>query len=116
MVPFLVMCTMEALLSREDILNRLREVLPYLREQYGIERIAVYGSFIKGSQTVESDVDILVHLNKPLGLKFVELAYYLEDLLGRDVDLATFETLQRSMTNPRYRNIATEIQRSLAYV
>lgn len=103
-------------LDREEILQVLRKELPYLREKYGVERIAIYGSFAKGDQTKRSDVDILVQLVNPLGLKFVELAYHLEKVLGRKVDLATFETLHRSLENPRYRHIAVDIQRTLSYV
>ena len=107
---------MKKALSKETVLQILRKELPRLREQYGVERIAVYGSFVKGSSTVQSDVDLLVQLMKPLGLEFVGLAYDLEELLGRKVDLATFDTLNRNMENPRYKHIATDIQRTLAYV
>lgn len=100
----------------EEVLQILRKELPYLRKEYGVERIAVYGSFAKGDQTKKSDVDILVQLVKPLGLKFVELAYHLEKVLGREVDLATFEALHRSLENPRYKHIALDIQRTLSYV
>jgi len=87
-----------------------------LREKYGVERIAVYGSFAKGNQTKKSDIDILVQLVKPLGLDFIELAYYLEKVLKRKVDLATFDGLKRSIENPRYKHIASDIQRTLSYV
>ena len=107
---------MKKALSRETVLQILRKELPRLREQYGVEKIAVYGSFADGSPTAQSDVDLLVQLMKPLGLEFVGLAYDLEELLGRKVDLATFDTLNRSMENPRYKHIATDIQRTLAYV
>ncbi len=107
---------MNKALSRETVLQILRDELPRLREQYGVEKIAVYGSFADGSPTAQSDVDLLVQLMKPLGLEFIRLTYDLEELLGRKVDLATFDTLNRSMENPRYKHIATDIQRTLAYV
>lgn len=108
--------TMKAPLNKEKILRMLRKELPYLRERYGVERIAIYGSFAKDGQTKKSDIDILVQLAKPLGLEFIELAYYLEEVLGRKVDLATFESLKRSIEDPRYKHIAADIQRSLSYV
>ncbi len=67
--------------SKEQILRVLRKELPYLRERFGVERLAVYGSFAKGTPKKRSDVDILVQLNKPLGLEFIDLAYYLEKVL-----------------------------------
>jgi len=103
-------------LTKEEIIRILRRELPYLRERYGVEKVAIYGSFAKDSQTPKSDIDILVQLAKPLGLEFVALAYYLEEVLGRKVDLATFDTLHRSMENLRYKHIAADIQRTLNYV
>ncbi len=103
-------------LNKEKILHILRKELPYLRERYGVEGIAIYGSFAKGNQTKKSDIDILVQLVKPLGLRFIELAYHLEKALGRKVDLVTFDTLYRSMENPRYKHIASNIQRTLIHV
>jgi len=103
-------------LTKEEVMRILRRELPYLQERYGVEKIAIYGSFAKGSYTTKSDIDILVQLAKPLGLEFVALAYHLEKILGRKVDLATFETLHRSIENPRYKHIATDIQRTLSYV
>ena len=103
-------------LTKEKLLQILRKELPYLREEYGVERIALYRSFVKGNPTKKSDVDLLVQLVKPLGLEFVGLAYDLEEKLGRKVDLATFDSLHRSMGKPRIRHIASDIQRTLSYV
>jgi len=102
-------------LTKEKVLQTIRKDLPYLQEKYGVARIAIYGSFAKGVQTRKSDIDILVQFVKPVGLEFVGLAYYLEEILGRKVDLATFDTLHRSMENPRYRHIAADIEGTLSY-
>ncbi|MEN3010616.1 MAG: nucleotidyltransferase family protein, partial [Candidatus Bipolaricaulaceae bacterium] len=63
--------------------------------RYGVREIAVFGSHARGDPTPASDVDLLVHLEKPLGLKFFELWDYLEQLLGAPVDLVTPEALSR---------------------
>ena len=102
--------------TKEEVLCILREQLPYLREMFGVDEIAVYGSFSKGTHTRRSDVDLIVRLTRPLGLEFVSLADHLESVLGRKVDVATFETLQRSKDNPRRRRLADEIERTLSYV
>ena len=99
-------------MHKEDIMRILAAELPYLRAQYGVRRIALYGSFAQGTQTPRSDVDLLVELERPLGLEFVALADYLAQRLGRHVDLVTFETLRRSLSHPRYRDIAERIQRT----
>ena len=101
--------------TKEEILRRLRKELPYLRERYGVEEMAIYGSFAKDGQTRKSDIDILVQLSKPLGLQFVQLAHYLEERLGRKVDLVTFDTLNRSLESPRYQHIASDIRKTLTY-
>jgi uncharacterized protein len=102
--------------TKQEIMQILKKQLPYLQEKYGVQRIAIYGSFAKGNQTKRSDVDILVQLMKPLGLEFIELAYHLEMILKKKVDLATFDTLKRSLENPRYKHIASDIERALSYV
>jgi predicted nucleotidyltransferase len=102
--------------TKQKIMGILKKQFPYLQEKYGVQRIAIYGSFTKGNQTKKSDVDILIQLMKPLGLEFVELAYHLEKILKRKVDLATFDTLKRSLENPRYKHIASDIERTLSYV
>ncbi len=107
---------MDKQLTRERIIEILTKELPYLRDRFGVVRIALYGSFAHGSPTGESDVDLLVELARPLGLDFVALAQHLEERLGCKVDLATFETLNRSLDHPRYRQIARNIQRTLTDV
>ena len=103
-------------LTQEQIIETLRHLLPHLQQQYGVARMALFGSFAQQSAHAASDVDILVELQRPLGLAFVTLAEELEASLGRKVDLGTFEDLRRSHENPRYRHIAQTIEETLLYV
>ena len=61
----------------------------------GVERIGLFGSFVRGENTNESDVDVLVEFKS--GEKtfdnFMNLAFFLEDVFGRKVDLVTRESL-----------------------
>lgn len=75
--------------SRKQIETILRAHLLELRERFHVERIGVYGSWARGDQTEQSDLDILVSLSEPLGLRIVDLHEYLEQLLGVKVDLVT---------------------------
>lgn len=63
--------------------------------QFGVRRFGLFGSFLRGRQTEASDVDLLVEFHD--GLKtfdnFMNLALFLEDVLGRKVDLITAESL-----------------------
>jgi len=102
--------------SREELLARLRAAMPYLRARYGVRRLALYGSFRRDVPKRTSDVDLIVDTEHPLGLEFIEMADYLEQLLGRRVDLTTFACLQRALQHPVKRRIAETVQRSLLYV
>ncbi|MDQ7787534.1 MAG: nucleotidyltransferase family protein [Thermodesulfovibrionales bacterium] len=103
-------------LSREKVISILRKELPYLKDKYGVNRIFLFGSFAKGQPGEKSDIDILVDLNKPLGLDFVTLADRLEEVLGRKVDVATYNHYKRSFQHPRYKHIAKDIEKSLLHV
>ncbi|HEY5671666.1 MAG TPA: nucleotidyltransferase family protein [Anaerolineales bacterium] len=102
--------------TKEAVLQTLRRVFPSLREKYGVERLAIYGSFAKGSQGETSDIDILVELSRPLGFGFIRLAADLEAALRRPVDLATFDSLKRSAAAPHRAHIARDIERTLVDV
>lgn len=103
-------------LGKKDVLPLLRKELPYLKEKYGVRRMALYGSFALGVADRKSDVDILVDLSRPLGFEFVALADHLESKLGRKVDVATFKTLDHSLHNTRYRPIALTVRKTLINV
>lgn len=99
-------------MADKDIVEIIREQVPYLIENFGVKRIGLFGSFARGNPEADSDVDILVDFEKPIGLKFMDLADYLEQILGRKVDILTPEGL-RSI---RIKEIAQEIERSVMYV
>lgn len=103
-------------LSREEIITILKQELPRLKEQYGVERIVLYGSYAKGKQKNKSDIDVLVDLKETPGFEFFSLNDRLEEILGRKVDLATFDHYKSSFHNPRYKHIAEDIEKSLIYV
>jgi predicted nucleotidyltransferase len=99
-------------MTDKDVIEIIREELPYLTKNYGVKRIGLFGSFARGTPQADSDVDILVDFEKPIGLKFMDLADYLEQILGRKVDILTPEGI-RSI---RIKEIAQEIERSIVYV
>ena len=100
------------MLTQEKVIEIFRRELPYLINNFGVKKIALFGSFAKGLQTKNSDIDILVELEKPIGLKFIELAEYIEKLLGRKVDILTSE----GVNGIRVKKVAENIKRSLIYV
>ena len=65
-----------------------------LFKRYGVRRASVYGSVARGEARPDSDVDMIVSLEKPIGLyKFFEMQDALEELLGCKVDLATPDSI-----------------------
>jgi hypothetical protein len=102
--------------TREQVIATLKKELPKLKDEFGVERIVLYGSFAKGTQNRKSDIDILVDIRKSIGLEFVSLADRLEKILGRKVDLATYAHYRRSFQIPRYKHIAESIEKSMIYV
>jgi len=75
-----------ALSGPDDVIAILRDARKMLR-RYGVRRIGLFGSFARGEQTADSDLDFLVELEKPNFGDFMDLAFYLEDRFGRRVEL-----------------------------
>ncbi len=82
---------MKSLEELKEIINSHRKEL---EDKYYVKSIAIFGSYTRNEQTPESDVDILVEFSKPVGLLFVHLADYLEEILGVKVDLMTPEAIK----------------------
>lgn len=68
--------------SREFILQALSRQRDRLRRDFGVSRIALFGSYARGDHTEGSDVDILVEVDPAIGLRFVALADCIEGFLG----------------------------------
>ncbi len=100
------------MLTREKLIHSLRSEIPYLKEHFGVKKIALFGSFAKKSYTKKSDVDILIEFERPIGFRFIDLAEYLEKRLGRKTDILTKEGMRRI----RVRKVMQDIKRSLRYV
>uniref|UniRef100_A0A7C4U2L3 Nucleotidyltransferase n=1 Tax=Caldisericum exile TaxID=693075 RepID=A0A7C4U2L3_9BACT len=79
----------------EEIKRILGEHKEEIRERYGVVIVGIFGSYTRDDQKETSDVDILVELEKPIGLKFFELWDYLERILETKVDLLTSNALKQ---------------------
>lgn len=82
---------------------------PFLKRQFGVKRMAIFGSFAKGEASLHSDVDIFVEFNKPIGVQFFEFIEYLEKKMGRTADVLTGGGIK----NIRFQKIAQDIKRSM---
>jgi len=92
--------------TREHILARLREAKPALQSEFPLRRLALFGSYARGTQiSGKSDVDILVEVDPSIGLGFVSLAERLEEILGQRVDLVSRRAIKPSL----WRRIEPEL-------
>lgn len=81
----------------EQIKKIIKENKDFLREQYGVKEIGIFGSYARDEQQKVSDIDIVVEFERPIGLKFFELADFLEKLLDVKVDLFTPDALKQKL-------------------
>lgn len=78
-----------------EIKGSLREVLPALGRDYGVVSLQVFGSFVRGQEDPDSDLDVLVDFRAPISLlRFIELEQLLSDRLGVRVDLVMRDSLK----------------------
>lgn len=82
-------------MTREEVLQILAEHREELHDRFRVESLAVFGSLVRGEDTPQSDIDILVRFDGPATSKrYFGVQFYLEDLLGRPVDLVTDKALR----------------------
>ena len=93
----------------EDIPTRLARLKPRLERGYPISELGIFGSYARGEQHSDSDLDVLVAFEEPVTLfDLVRLENELTDELGVEVDLVTKDSLK-----PRIESRVTE---DLVYV
>jgi predicted nucleotidyltransferase len=79
----------------EDIKRTLLRNKAELKKKFLVKTIGVFGSYVRGEQKRQSDVDLLVEFEEPVGLfEFMDLEMYLTDLLGVKVDLVSKKALK----------------------
>jgi len=85
------------MITRNEILAKLKDLKPILRKDYSVKEIGLFGSFSDNTFSDESDIDILVELEKPIGWKFFTLELFLEKTFGRKIDLVTKNALKEQI-------------------
>ncbi|PNW35811.1 UNVERIFIED_CONTAM: nucleotidyltransferase [Euhalothece sp. KZN 001] len=81
----------------QSILQKLRAYLPEIKDQYQIKTMGVFGSYVRGEEDENSDIDVLVEFNQDIEfglLTFCHLENQLSEKLGRRVDLVTKDGLK----------------------
>jgi len=94
--------------DKQTILAILKEAKPELEKKYAIKTMALFGSYSRNEALPGSDVDVMVEFNEPVGIRFVDLADELEELLQLKADLVS-----RGGIKPKYFSV---IEPDLIYV
>jgi len=79
----------------EEVKKILAEHKDEIREKYRVVILGVFGSYAREEQKETSDVDIIVELERPIGLKFYEFWDYIENILGTKADVLTLSALKQ---------------------
>ena len=105
------MIIMRRKISLKEIITILKQNERWLKEEFGVKELGVFGSYVRNEQTKERDVDVLVrfwpHTEMNL-IKFVEVEAYLSPLLGMKVDV-----VMKSALKPR---IGEQILKEVIYI
>ena len=82
-------------MNRDEVLDELARNKPALVDRFGVNRLALFGSTVRDAARADSDIDILVSFNGPAtSERYFGVQFFLEDLLGRPVDLVTDKALR----------------------
>ena len=81
----------------EEIKNIVAQNKYYLIEKFNIDELAVFGSYSRGDENSDSDIDIMVSFKKSIGLEFVDLSIELEKISNHKIDLVSKNAIKPIM-------------------
>jgi uncharacterized protein len=82
-------------MKQDKVINLIKRQAPRLHSQYGVEHLSLFGSVARDEAKAKSDVDVLVEFSSsPTFDRFMDLKFFLEELLHTQVDLVTKEALR----------------------
>ena len=85
------------MITLKEAQRKLKILKPALKNDFSVDTIELFGSYVRGEQTEKSDIDVLVTFSEPNDVdlfKFIELRLLLKDELGVDVDLIEKDTIK----------------------
>ncbi len=74
-------------MGQQQIIDTLKKEKPYLNKQFGLLSIGLFGSYAKGHERPDSDIDLLIELAEPRFSYLAGLQIYLEQKLGQPIEL-----------------------------
>ena len=100
------------MINKEMIFKTIIQEYPKLKAEFNVQRIGLFGSYSLNQENEESDIDLIIEFSQPIGLKFITLCDYLEQLFDKKVDVLTPEGLK----SIRIKSVVDNILNSLEYV
>ena len=92
-------------MTKTQIDPMVRETILSILRKYGASKIAIFGSYARGEEKEDSDIDILVRFNSPKSLfQLVRIEDELKEALQRPVDLITEKSVSPYLTNSIHRD------------
>ena len=82
------------MLTKEQILEKFNTNAEMFRKEYSVSKLGLFGSFVRGEATEDSDIDVLVELKEPTFDNYMDLKSYLENEFRKKVDLVTVAALK----------------------
>lgn len=96
------------MINTDNILTKLKELKPLITSRYKTKEIGLFGSFARGEQREDSDIDVLVEFEEGADLfDLVGLADYLEEALQQKVDVVPKRALREELREAVLREVVT---------
>ena len=93
------------MITLNDIKTILYQLKPELQEKYHVKTLGIFGSVARNEMNSQSDIDIIVDFDQPVGIAFIDLANYLESKMKLPFDLVS----QKGIKPQYYASIEKEI-------
>jgi predicted nucleotidyltransferase len=88
-----------------EIKSILQQLKPELARKFHVQSIGLFGSIVRDDFTANSDIDIIVDFDQPIGIEFIDLADFMEQKLQKKVDLVS----KNGIKDKYYKAIQSEI-------
>ena len=93
-------------MSKEEILKKIEGENAFLKSEYHVKNIGVFGSVAREEETEKSDIDVLVEFASPIGFfQFIRLENYLSGILGRKVDLISKKAVKEAVREEIFKEV-----------
>ncbi|MEO7120526.1 MAG: nucleotidyltransferase family protein [Ginsengibacter sp.] len=87
-------------MNKQFVLEKLKKIKPVLSQKYGITELALFGSYSRDEENEKSDIDIMVNYQIPMGMKFFDIVYELEEAFKEK----KVQVVTRNGIKPKYFN------------